>query len=61
MSPRAASTPPLLDGYTYLEPLGSGGFADVFKYEQLRPRREVAVKVLLRGLGADAQGARPGS
>lgn len=55
MSPRAASTPPLLDGYTYLEPLGSGGFADVFKYEQLRPRREVAVKVLLRGLGADAQ------
>lgn len=55
MSPRAASTPPLLDGYTYLEPLGSGGFADVFKYEQLRPRRQVAVKVLLRGLGADAQ------
>jgi serine/threonine protein kinase len=27
--------------------LGSGGFADVFLYRQLRPRREVAIKVLL--------------
>ena len=55
MSSRAPSSPPLIDGYTYVQLLGSGGFADVFKYQQLRPRREVALKVLLRGLGADAQ------
>ena len=55
MSVRTPSAPPLLDGYTYLDLLGTGGFADVFKYQQQRPRRDVAVKVLLRGLGADAQ------
>ena len=55
MSSLAPSSPPLIDGYTYVQLLGSGGFADVFKYRQLRPRREVALKVLLRGLGADAQ------
>ena len=27
--------------------LGSGGFADVFLYEQQMPKRRVAVKVLL--------------
>ena len=27
--------------------LGSGGFADVFLYEQNMPRRQVAVKVML--------------
>ena len=54
MSPRPPSSPPLLDGYTYVELLGSGGFADVFKYQQLRPRREVALKVLLRGLGGNS-------
>ena len=52
---RAPSTPPLLDGYEYIGVLGTGGFADVFQYRQLRPRREVAVKVMLRGLGADTQ------
>lgn len=52
---RAPSAPPLLDGYEYLGLLGSGGFADVFQYLQMRPRREVAVKVLLRGLGPHAQ------
>jgi serine/threonine protein kinase len=30
--------------------LGSGGFADVFLYEQERPRRRVAVKVLLQDM-----------
>jgi serine/threonine protein kinase len=30
-----------------VEPLGTGGFADVFLYEQEMPRRRVAVKVLL--------------
>lgn len=44
---RAASFPPELPGYTYVKVLGSGGFSDVFLYEQKLPRRRVAVKVLL--------------
>lgn len=46
MPRRPQSTPPVLPGYAYLRPLGSGGFADVFLYEQDMPRRVVAVKVL---------------
>ena len=44
---RAPSTPPEIPGFTYLQLLGSGGFADVFLYEQKMPRRRVAIKVLL--------------
>ncbi len=44
---RAPSPPPELPGFVYLQPLGTGGFADVFLYEQQLPRRRVAVKVLL--------------
>jgi len=44
---RSPSTPPVLPGLSYLRPLGSGGFADVFLYEQDLPRRTVAVKVIL--------------
>ncbi len=44
---RATLTPPVLPGFTYVRPLGTGGFADVFLYEQDMPRRVVAVKVLL--------------
>lgn len=44
---RPPSPPPELPGFTYLEPLGTGGFADVFLYEQQMPKRRVAVKVLL--------------
>ena len=47
MARRLPSTPPNLPGFSYLRPLGSGGFADVFLYEQNMPRRQVAVKVLL--------------
>ncbi len=36
----------MLSGYTFIRPLGSGGFSDVFLYEQDLPRRVVAVKVL---------------
>jgi serine/threonine protein kinase len=43
---RTPSAPPVLPGLTYVRPLGSGGFADVFLYEQDMPRRSVAVKVL---------------
>ena len=53
---RAPSTPPDLPGYRPLQLLGSGGFADVFLYEQRLPRRRVAVKVLLtEELGRDTR------
>jgi eukaryotic-like serine/threonine-protein kinase len=44
---RAPSAPPELPGYDYVSLLGSGGFADVFLYQQLLPSRRVAIKVLL--------------
>jgi serine/threonine protein kinase len=44
---RPTSTPPELPGYSYVKLLGSGGFSDVFLYDQRLPRRRVAVKVLL--------------
>jgi serine/threonine protein kinase len=44
---RLPSTPPNLPGFAFIRVLGSGGFADVFLYEQNMPRRLVAVKVLL--------------
>jgi len=43
---RPQSTPPVLPGFAFVRPLGAGGFADVFLYEQDMPRRVVAVKVL---------------
>lgn len=46
MTKRLPSTPPRMPGLSYIRPLGSGGFADVFLYEQDMPRRGVAVKVL---------------
>lgn len=46
MATRLPSSPPILPGLAYIRPLGSGGFADVFLYEQDMPRRDVAVKVL---------------
>lgn len=46
MATRLPSAPPILPGLAYIRPLGSGGFADVFLYEQDMPRRDVAVKVL---------------
>jgi serine/threonine protein kinase len=44
---RLPSQPPELPGYEYVKILGSGGFSDVFLYNQRLPRRKVAVKVLL--------------
>ena len=44
---RMASQPPELDGFHFIRLLGSGGFSDVFLYEQELPKRSVAVKVLL--------------
>lgn len=47
MARRRPSEPPVLSGFTHIRMLGSGGFADVFLYEQNMPRRQVAVKVML--------------
>lgn len=47
MARRLPSQPPVLPGFSHVHVLGSGGFADVFLYEQNMPRRQVAVKVLL--------------
>ncbi|SKA96693.1 Serine/threonine protein kinase [Agreia bicolorata] len=44
---RPPSPPPEIAGFTHEQLLGSGGFADVFLYEQRMPRRRVAIKVLL--------------
>ena len=44
---RLPSSPPILPGFSHIHLLGSGGFADVFLYEQNMPRRHVAVKVML--------------
>ncbi len=46
---RPPAPPPALAGFTYVGVLGSGGFADVYLYEQHLPRRRVAVKVMLEG------------
>jgi len=50
MPARLPSAPPVLGGFTYVRPLGTGGFADVFLFEQNLPRRPVAVKVLLKDI-----------
>ncbi len=47
MARRLPSPPPVLPGFSFVHVLGSGGFADVFLYEQNMPRRQVAVKVML--------------
>jgi len=53
MARRLPSQPPVLPGFSYVHILGSGGFADVFLYEQNMPRRQVAVKVMLSELVND--------
>ncbi|MFJ6156354.1 serine/threonine-protein kinase [Pseudarthrobacter sp. NPDC092184] len=55
-SKRPVAPPPRIQGFTYISLLGSGGFSDVYLYEQDRPRRKVAVKVLLSDL--KTEGAR---
>lgn len=55
---RLASQPPELPGFHFIRLLGSGGFSDVFLYEQELPKRSVAVKVLLTDSVDDAARAR---
>ena len=40
------SSAPRLDGFQHVGPIGSGGFSDVYLYEQEMPKRQVAIKVL---------------
>jgi serine/threonine protein kinase len=47
MARRLPAPAPVLSGYRFVRPLGTGGFADVYLFEQDMPRRSVAVKVLL--------------
>ncbi|MFC8922222.1 serine/threonine-protein kinase [Cellulosimicrobium sp. NPDC057127] len=54
---RAPSPPPDIQGFEYVSLIGSGGFSDVFLYQQQRPRRRVAVKVLLQEWSSPAQRA----
>ncbi|GAA4373480.1 serine/threonine-protein kinase [Paeniglutamicibacter cryotolerans] len=51
---RPPADPPRIAGYDYVRLLGSGGFSDVYLYRQDRPRRQVAVKVLLAGPRTDS-------
>lgn len=44
---RVPARPPDLSGYTPKQLIGTGGYADVFLYEQHLPKRQVAVKVLV--------------
>ena len=53
MARRRPSEPPILPGFSHIRLLGSGGFADVFLYEQNMPRRQVAVKVMLADVVTD--------
>lgn len=53
-SRRPPSAPPLLDGFESIELIGSGGYADVFLYQQRMPDRRVAVKVLVGDVVATA-------
>ncbi|HLS49856.1 MAG TPA: serine/threonine-protein kinase [Actinomycetaceae bacterium] len=46
MSRRPAAPPPDLPGYTVDRLLGSGGFADVYLFQQHLPQRPVAIKIL---------------
>ncbi|GAB3576896.1 serine/threonine-protein kinase [Leifsonia lichenia] len=55
---RLASQPPALPGFHFIRLLGSGGFSDVFLYEQELPKRSVAVKVLLTDSVDDSARAR---
>lgn len=54
MARRLPSQPPVLPGFSHVHILGSGGFADVFLYEQNMPRRQVAVKVMLSEIVNDS-------
>jgi len=46
MTQTPSTSAPRIPGFTFVREIGHGGFADVYLYTQLTPRRDVAVKVL---------------
>lgn len=56
--PRSSAAPPTISGFEFQRLLGSGGFADVFLYEQRRPQRSVAVKVMRHDIDSESARSR---
>ncbi|MFN0135660.1 MAG: tetratricopeptide repeat protein [Phycisphaerae bacterium] len=50
----AANQPTYIDGYRVIERFGSGSMGVVYRAEQTKPRREVAIKLLRTGLTTPA-------
>ncbi|NYI46696.1 serine/threonine protein kinase [Nocardioides aromaticivorans] len=46
--------PPRIPGFVFVDLVGEGGFADVYRYQQELPTRQVAIKVLRSGGDAAA-------
>ncbi|TWH01829.1 serine/threonine protein kinase [Nocardioides sp. J9] len=46
--------PPHIPGFSFIDLVGAGGFADVYRYQQELPTRQVAIKVLRSGGDAAA-------
>ena len=46
MSQQMSQNAPQIPGFRFVDHIGEGGFADVFRYEQELPTRQVAIKVL---------------
>lgn len=53
----ARTQAPELEGYSLVQQLGSGGFSEVYLYQQTMPSRQVAVKVLHQGVSANTASA----
>ena len=54
----APPTGPDIEGMTFVEHLGSGGYSDVYLYERASPRMRVAVKVLTAARLKDSERAQ---
>ena len=52
---RSLASPPEIDDFTFVSYLGSGGFSDVYLYEEHLPKRLVAIKVLSKDAVRDGE------
>jgi serine/threonine protein kinase len=57
-TPSSDVPPPDLPGYRFIKHIGAGGNAQVYRYEQQLPKREVAVKVLNESALSEAARSR---